>query len=266
MSDAAASGLFRLDGRTAFVSGGAGHLGRAMVVALARHGAHVIVNGRNEARLAAFQEELASSDIAVTTACFDMMDFDAVRRFFGGLDRLDVLVNNAVTVQPGKIEAQTPEAFDTAYRSAVTAAFEAMRSAEPALDAAVAATGHAGVINIATMYARVAPDPRIYGASGLNSPAAYGPAKAGLLQLTRHMAAHWGQKAIRVNAISPGPFPSPSIQAAKPDFAKALAEKTMLGRIGQPDEIAGTVVYLASDAARFVTGTDIPVDGGWTAW
>ncbi len=266
MSGSAVSGLFRLDGRTAFVSGGAGHLGRAMVTALARHGAHVIVNGRNEARLAAFQQELASSDLSVSIAAFDMMDFDAVRAFFGGLERLDILVNNAVTVQPGKIEAQTPEAFDIAYRSAVTAAFESMRAAEAALEAAVGATGHAGVINIATMYARVAPDPRIYGASGLNSPAAYGPAKAGLIQLTRHMAAHWGPKAIRVNAVLPGPFPSPSIQAAKPDFARALAEKTMLGRVGQPEEIAGSIVYLGSDAARFVTGAEICVDGGWTAW
>lgn len=267
MRDAATSGLFRLDGRTAFVSGGAGHLGRAMVMALAAHGAHVIVNGRNEARLAALKEELASSfGFDLSIAAFDMMDFDASRAFFGALPRLDILVNNAVTVQPGKIEAQTPDSFDIAYRSAVTAAFEAMRAAEGALENAVSEAGHASVVNIATMYARVAPDPRIYGASGLNSPAAYGPAKAGLLQLTRHMAAHWGPKAIRVNAVLPGPFPNPSIQAAKPDFAEALAAKTMLGRIGQPEEIAGTVVYLGSDAARFVTGAEIAVDGGWTAW
>lgn len=266
MSDTAASGLFRLDGRTAFISGGAGHLGRAMVSALAAHGAHVIVNGRNAARLAAFQDEMAAAGHAVTTACFDMMDFAAAHAFFGALERLDILVNNAVTVEPGRIETQTPEAFDIAYRSTVTAAFEAMRGAEKALEAAVSATGHASVVNIATMYGRVAPDPRLYGASGLNSPPAYGPAKAGLLQLTRHMAAHWGARAIRVNAILPGPFPSPSIQAAKPDFAAALATRTMLGRIGAPEEIAGSVVFLASDAARYVTGAEIAVDGGWTAW
>jgi len=266
MSQARPDRLFRLDGRTAFISGGAGHLGRTMVTALAAHGAHVIVNGRNEARLAAFQAEMQSTGYSVATACFDMMDFDASRAFFGGLSRLDVLVNNAVTVEPGKIETQTPEAFDVAYRSTVTAAFEAMRGAEAALEAGVAAVGHASVVNIATMYGRVAPDPRIYGTSGLNSPPAYGPAKAGLLQLTRHMAAHWGPKAIRVNAVLPGPFPSPSIQTAKPEFAKALADKTMLRRIGAPDEIAGSVVFLASDAARFVTGSEIAVDGGWTAW
>ena len=258
--------LFRLDGRTAFISGGAGHLGAAMVRAMAAHGAHVIVNGRNETRLAAFKDALADEGFLIGTACFDMMDFDAVRAFFASLPRLDILINNAVTVQAGKLETQTADDFDIAYRSSVTASFEAMRSAEHALDAAVSANGHASVINIATMYAHVSPDPKIYGESGLNSPPAYGPAKAGLVQLTRHMACHWGHKGIRVNSVSPGPFPNPGIAAAKPQFAARLAEKTALGRIGQPEEIAGTIVFLGSDASRYVTGTDIAVDGGWTAW
>lgn len=266
MNKADPTRLFRLDGRRAFVSGGAGHLGAAMVRALAAHGACVTVNGRNEERLGTFQRALMEDGISVETAMFDMMDFQAVREFFGHQKRLDILVNNAVTVEPGRIEKQTPEAFDIAYRSSVTAAFEAMRAAEPGLEAAAAETGHASVINIATMYARVAPDPRLYGESGLNSPAAYGPAKAALVQLSRHMAAHWGPKAIRVNAILPGPFPALSIQDSKPHFAARLAEKTMLGRIGQPEEIAGAVIFLASDAARYVTGADLAVDGGWTAW
>ena len=266
MSEGRPARSFRLDGRTAFVSGGAGHLGAAMVRALAAEGAHVIVNGRDAARLDAFRATMAAEGHDVSTACFDMMDFAASRAFFGGLARLDVLINNAVTVKPGKVESQTGEDFDIAYRSTVTAAFEAMRAAEAALDAAVAAAGHASVVNIATMYAHVSPDPRIYSEIGLNSPPAYGPAKAGLVQLTRHMAAHWGPKRIRVNSVSPGPFPNPSIAAAKPAFAARLAEKTMLGRIGQPEEIAGAVVFLAGDNASFVTGIDLGVDGGWRSW
>lgn len=266
MSEPGSPRSFRLDGRTAFVSGGAGHLGTAMVRGLCAQGARVIVNGRNADRLAAFAARMGNDGFPVETAAFDIMDFAAVRAFFGGLARLDVLVNNAVTVEPGPLDKQTPEAFDTAYRSTVTAAFEAMRAAQPALRQAVAATGHASVINIATMYAHVAPDPGIYGESGLNSPAAYGPAKAGLVQLTRHMASHWGREGIRVNAISPGPFPNSGIQAARPKFTERLAEKTMLGRFAAPDEIAGAVVFLAGDASSFVTGANIAVDGGWTAW
>ncbi len=266
MTEADPAQLFRLDGRTAFVSGGAGHLGEAMVRGLCAQGASVIVNGRNAERLRAFAARMSEHGYAVSTACFDMMDFAASRDFFGGLERLDVLVNNAVTVEPGNFADQTPEAFEIAYRSAVTAAFEAMRAAEPALKAAASSAGHASVINIATMYAHVAPDPRIYGTSGLNSPPAYGPAKAGLLQLTRHMAAHWGPERIRVNSVSPGPFPHPAFVAEKPDFAATLSGKTMLGRIGQRSEIAGAVVFLAGDAASYVTGTDLKVDGGWTSW
>ena len=266
MSEGRPARSFRLDGRTAFVSGGAGHLGEAMVRGLCAQGAEVIVNGRNQDRLDAFQARLAADGLQVRVACFDMMDFEAVRGWFGALPRLDVLINNAVTMQPGGIAAATPDGFDTAYRSSVTAAFEAMRAAEPALLAAAGATGQASVINIATMYAHVAPDPGLYGDSGLDSPPAYGAAKAGLAQLTRHMAAQWGRKAIRVNAISPGPFPRPSIQEAQPAFAARLAAKTMLGRTGQAHEIAGVAVFLASDASSYVTGSDIRVDGGWTSW
>jgi NAD(P)-dependent dehydrogenase (short-subunit alcohol dehydrogenase family) len=263
---APAAALFRLDGRTAFVSGGAGHLGLEMVRGLAAHGAHVIVNGRDQARLDMAAASLAEENIAVSTACFDMMDHAAVARFFGGLARLDILVNNAVTVKPGRLDSVTAEAFDIAYRSSVGAAFEAMRAAKHALLGAVAETGGASVINIATMYARVSPDPRIYGESGLNSPPHYGAAKAGLVQLTRHMACEWGQLRIRVNAISPGPFPHPRLAAEQAQFAMRLAQKTPLGRTGRAGEIAGPVVFLASDAGSYVTGCDLAVDGGWTSW
>jgi len=266
MSESLAAALFRLDGRTAFVSGGAGHLGLEMARALAVHGASIILNGRDQQRLDMAAAALAGEGHAVSAACFDVTDFPAVARFFGSLERLDILVNNAVTVKPGRTDNATPDGFETAYRSSVMAAFEAMRAAKPALLAAVAETGGASVINIATMYAHVSPDPRIYGDSGLNSPPHYGAAKAGLVQLTRHMAAEWGPARIRVNTISPGPFPNPRLAAEQPQFAMRLAAKTPLGRTGRAAEIGGPVVFLASDASSYVTGADLSVDGGWTSW
>jgi NAD(P)-dependent dehydrogenase (short-subunit alcohol dehydrogenase family) len=266
MAQAMSGELFRLDGRVAFVSGAAGHLGRAMVTALGRAGAHIVLNGRTEAKLAAFGDELRKDGIGCDVAAFDMMDFERVRRFFASRPRLDVLVNNAVTMTPKSMAQVEPEDFARTYQSAVTAAFEAVRAARPALAAAARASGDASVVNIATMYALVSPDPKLYSEPGQMSPPHYGAAKAGLVQLTRHLAAELGREAVRVNAITPGPFPQSTVQQNDPAFAARLAARTMLGRTGKPAEIAGPVLFLASPAARFVTGAVLACDGGWTAW
>ena len=257
---------FQLAGRTAFVSGAAGHLGRAMSLALGRAGAQVILNGRNGKRLQDFAAELTRLGIAAECACFDVADSETVRRFFAGRLRLDILVNNAVTMTPKAFDAVAPEDFDMAYRSAGTAAFEAVRAARPALSRAAADSGSASVINIASMYGLVSPDVRLYNAPGQMSPPHYGAAKAALIQLTRHLAGELGPSRIRVNALCPGPFPRPEVGTADPAFVQRLADRTMLRRTGEPSEIAGPVLFLASDASSFVTGSVLTVDGGWTAW
>jgi gluconate 5-dehydrogenase len=254
--------LFRLDGKTAFVSGSRGHLGQAMAAALAQAGAHVILNGRDDARLAQQETALKAAGHAVSRAAFDVTDIGAVRKFFGGLTRLDILVNNAVSMQGKAFDALQPEDFVATYASAVTVAFESARAALPALKAAVAASGDASIINIASMYGQVSPDGRLYDDRGGQSPFHYGPAKAGLLQLTRHLAAEFGPARIRVNALVPGPFPN----NPPAEFGKRLAGRTMLDRLGAPSEIAGPLLFLAAPASSYVTGASLNVDGGWTAW
>ena len=257
------SDLFRLDGKIAFVSAARGHLGQAMCRALGAAGAHLIVNGRDGDALAAFAATLRAEGLSAEPAAFDVLDVAAMRGFFAGRPRLDVLVNNAIAMQVKSFNALTPEDFARTFQSSVTAAFESCRAALPALQQAVADSGDASVINIASMYAGVAPDARLYAQRDQQSPFHYGPAKAGLLQLTRHLAAEFGPHRIRVNALTPGPFPA---AIADPAFGARLAAKTMLGRLGEKSEIGGPLLFLASPAASYVTGATLAVDGGWTAW
>lgn len=262
--------LFRLDGRTALVTGAAGYLGNSISRILAEAGAHVILNGRSN-KVAKLADEFNSRGLKASPAIFDVTDPKAVAAAIKRIEtehgRLDVLVNNAYSGRTATIETATGEDFSSAYEIAVTAAFRLVQKAKPLLEKAAAANpGGASVINIASMYGTVSPDPLIYGESGMNNPPFYGAAKGGLIQLTRYLACHLAGSKIRVNSISPGPFPPQEIARKNPVFFEELCRKNPLGRIGEPDELRGPVLLLASDAGSYITGINLPVDGGWTAW
>ena len=264
MAASGARHLFRLDGKIAFVSGSRGHLGQAMTLALAQAGAHVLVNGRDADALNAFAEDFRSQGLSVEAVPFDAHDVAKIREFFGGLKRLDVLVNNIGFMEAKAFGQLQPADFAATYAATVTTAFESVRAALPALQQGAESAGDASVINVSSMYGRVSPDARLYDTPGQQSPFHYGPAKAGLEQLTRHLAAELGPKKIRVNALVPGPFPRPG--KMPPGLEERLAARTMLGRIGEAAEIGGPLLFLAAPASSFITGTSLAVDGGWTAW
>lgn len=256
---------FRLDGRTVFLSGAAGHLGRAMAIGFAQAGAHVILNGRTAAKLQDFADELGAQGLSASVAAFDVMDRQTANDFLTGLDRLDVLVNNAITGL-GPNVASSADAFRATVDSGLIAAHENIMTALPALEAAAAATGHASVINITSTWAHVSPSFPLYEGTGRLTPPQYAATKGGLVQLTRYLACQLAPKRIRVNSLSPGIFPWDDIVTNEPDFVAKLAARSPMDRLGLAHELTGPAVFLASDASSYMTGSDLLIDGGWTAW
>lgn len=266
----AGQALFRLDGKVCLVTGGAGHLGAAMSTALAEAGGHVCILGRTRATLMGLVQRLTERGLSAEAVTIDVTMAEDIKSLVADLKKrhgkLDVLINNAYAGRPGVMTNSKVSDYVSAIEIAVAAAAELVNAAHDLLHTAVQAGGDASVINIASMYGMVSPDPRIYGQSGMNNPPHYGAAKAALLQYTRYAAVHLAPQGIRVNAISPGPFPPDTAQQRNPAFAAALTQKVPMGRLGKPEDLAGAAVFLASSAARFVTGANLPVDGGWTAW
>jgi len=262
---------FDLTDRVVLLTGAAGHLGSAMAIGLANAGCRLVLNGRNRETLAALSETITSDGSQAYVLPFDVTDTEAVssaltqvRREIG---RLDVLINNAYSGHGGTIAASCDDDFEKSYSISVTAAASLVREARPLLEEAGQRNpGGASVINIASMYGVVSPDPRIYSGPEQCNPPFYGSAKAALIQLSRSLACELAPCHIRVNSISPGPFPSPSVQRGSPEMCKQLASRVPLGRIGNPRELIGPVVFLASDASSYVTGHNLLVDGGWTVW
>ena len=262
--------LFRLDGKVAIVTGAAGHLGRAIATGLAEAGAHVRLIGRTEPAIAALAAELGSRGLAGDAETCDVTKADQIaaliRRTGERWGRLDILVNNAHAGRAGVMADSKASDYLGAMEIAVAAAAELVNAGCHLLREAAVKNGDAAVINISSMYGMVSPDPRVYGTSKMNNPPHYGAAKAALLQYTRYAACHLAPDGIRVNAISPGPFPPEAVCERDPVFCGKLIDKVPLGRLGKPDDLKGAAVFLASPAARFVTGANLPVDGGWTAW
>lgn len=256
--------LFRLDGAVAVVTGASGWLGRVMVRALADAGAATYALGRSERRLREAVGEHTNVELVecdVTTPAWPRF-LEELSRDDG---RIDVLVNNAHVGRGGSMATSRPENFDEAFDLAVKAAWAGMQAARRGLGNSVHAGWSPSVVNVSSMYGVVAPDMRLYASEEGRNPPFYGAAKAALLQLTRYAASELGPEGIRVNSLTPGPFPAEAAQA-DPAFTERLAARTMLGRHGEPGDIAAPLLFLASPAARFVTGTNLVVDGGWTAW
>jgi len=237
--------LFRLDGKRAVVLGGGSGIGRESAKALAAHGAEVIVADRDVA---------AAKETGVGEAYeIDLLSEGAAARAAAELGEIDVVVLTAATNVRKRLLEYTREEFDRVIALNLGATFEVVR----AFGAGMVERGRGSIVGFSS----------IRGTTVEPGQGPYAATKAGLVQLFRTAAAEFGPAGVRVNAIAPGVVETPLTAQIKanPAWYDAYATKGALGRWARPGELAGAVVYLASDASSFVTGSVLAVDGGWTA-
>jgi len=258
-----------LGGRVALITGGAGHIGSALGEALAELGAAVAVLDCAAGPCADAARRIHEQyGVETLPLVVDLADEPAVRAVpkavqdrFG---RLDILVHCAalggtspLTGWAVPFPEQSAETWRLALEVNLTAAFVLTQACAELL----AASGHGSVINVASIYGLVGPDARLYEGTALGNPAAYAASKGGLLQLTRWLATVLAP-AVRVNAITPG-----GVWRNQPEaFHSRYVARTPLGRMATEEDLKGAVAYLASDLSAYVTGHNLVVDGGWTAW
>ena len=275
------NGLFNLSGRLAIVTGGGGLLGREYADVLAEAGANVVLADIRRNPSQEFAEELTNRrKITARAIEVDVSDKVAVNRMvdvvleeFG---RIDILINNAaLTVQQGSekikdyfapFEEYSLETWEQGLRVNLTGTFLCSQ----AVGKQMVSQSRGVIINICSTYGVVAPDQRIYANTRspydpsirFNTPASYSATKGAILALTRYLSTYWTDKNIRVNALTPGGV----YDKHDEEFVKSYSYRTPMGRMADKAEYRGAILFLASDASSYMTGANLVVDGGWTAW
>jgi NAD(P)-dependent dehydrogenase (short-subunit alcohol dehydrogenase family) len=262
-----------LDGRIVILTGGAGLLGRNYAAALSEEGAHVVVadvDGERAERVASSLRGAEGMAVAVDISRPSSVQ-EMVKSVLDRFLRIDGLVNNA---------ALDPK-FDRAHANRHDTAFESypLASWKQSLDVDLTGTflctqavapvfldrGAGSIVNVASIYGLVGPDQRLYQDGGDTTrfkPVAYSVTKSALIGLTRYLAAYWADKGIRINTLTLGGVENDHER----DFVRRYSRRAPLGRMARPDEYNGALVFLLSDASSYMTGANLVVDGGWTAW
>ena len=265
--------LFSLKEKVAVVTGALGLIGKHHCHALAEAGASVIVCDLNESECAKFASTLPALSLGISADITHKKSVkDLKNKVISNYGKIDILVNNAAindkfedpiaALEESKFENYPVEMFRKSLDVNITGMFLCSQ----VIGAEMANRGYGSIINIASTYGIVAPDQSIYknekGEQTFYKSAAYPVTKGAVISFTRFLAAYWGHKGVRVNTLSPG-----GVRDNQDEFfIKNYSAKTPLGRMAQPTDYRGALIFLASDASSYMTGANLIVDGGWTAW
>lgn len=259
--------LADLSGSTAIVTGGSGYLGSQISSALLELGATVIAVSRGKSQT--YAQELDDDENFISLQ-HDLSSKEGVDGLLEATSsyQVGILVNNFYTF-PKTFNLLDQDWLD--YEQTLNSGIiSPLYLSKEILKRMIDSQRGGSIVNIASMYGKVGPDFSIYGDTDMKQKIGvgieYGAAKAALIQATKYIASFAGKYGIRCNSISPGPFSKPGTFENREFFEKNLTNKTMLKRIGCKDELKGAIALLATDLGAYVTGADIPVDGGWTAW
>jgi gluconate 5-dehydrogenase len=273
-----AASLFSVSEKTVVLTGASGYLGSTFAETFLQNGARVIVLGRSErleTRLAQWKSTFGSD--LVDGYRFDMADGEKLNSTLDEIiakeGHIDVLINNAhelglltgFNTETGFLENCTVEQWTRNLAGSVVWPFITTQK----LGLIMKRQNNGSIINISSMYAIVAPSPDLYEGTPFGNPPGYSASKAAMLSFTRYVASYWGKYGVRANAILPGPFSNTdysSMNSVAQDspLLSRLRSRTCLKRLGSPHELAGALLFLASEASSFVTGQALIVDGGWT--
>tara|TARA_Y100000768_G_scaffold169113_2_gene126599 strand:+ start:918 stop:1706 length:789 start_codon:yes stop_codon:yes gene_type:complete len=256
--------IFNLDGKTAIITGGCGWLGFKMAQILAQYNANVIITSRdlNNALVAITKLDNSSSKQQHYAIELNINDSEEIidKKFSELVEiygKIDILINNAVEFTTKDISNISLDEFNQ-YQKQNGFNFYLSKLVR---DLAVKNDLSSSIVNLGSMYGLVASYPEVYDEEEYSSSIAYHSLKGGLINMTKHMAVYWAKDKIRVNCLSPGAFPKPSINSKLKD---KLEEKIPIGNIGNPTQLQGPLLLLVSDAGSYITGHNLVVDGGWT--